>query len=458
MRARSLCRKYVLAGFTRLLFLKVCVFVFKCCPEHITHAMEESTESRDKYIQKHLKRRCEKSNIVQTSKTDMKDADYLDRFAMDDELTDLIACNEEDTEGVQNPGTRNVLKGFAIKLLLENIDRLTALWNDRYLPSLSTHFPLFVQSLTNRRSFFAQEAEIPCEMRGCDDDELVQEMDSYQIRKQEDRDEYIRIYGAFRTEMRKKRVLFKPATSELVGILARELEPLSKHKPVKRNAWHLLPLPQNNPVLTLFHTACRTYMGGDYEVINNTLRCIKEDEEDARRPRVMSEVLPALLFPFTTTSELVVYRADDLDGACDVLNTKGFFSTSLSYDIVRTFDDSRILQITIPPGTPFMPTTIINTEQAEIVLLPGTRLELVTATHFIEGGYIEGGIFAEYVVASNPPEFTDVEVVTILRAAISYRKNDFGQSDNRPLSDVPDKREQRSFIHNLVNSKYGGDW
>lgn len=410
--------------------------------------MEQSLKSRDKYIKKHLKRRCEKSNIVQTSKTDMKDADYLDRFAMDDELTDLIACNEEDT-----PGLENVLKGFAIKLLLENIDRLTALWNDRYLPNLSTHFPLFVQSLTNRRSFFAQEAEIPCEMRGCDDHELVQEMDSYQIRKQEDRDEYIRIYGAFRTEMRKKRVLFKPTTSELVGVLARELEPLSKHKPVKRDAWHLLPLPQNNPVLTLFHTACREYIGAEYETINNTLRCVKHDFEDASRPRVMSKVLPALLFPFTTTSELVVYRADGLDGACDTLNTKGFFSTSLSYDIVRTFDDSRTLQITIPPGTPFMPMTIINTEQVEIVLFPGTRLELVTATRFIEEG-----IFAEYIVASNPPEFTDVEVATVLRAAISYRKNDFGQSDNRPLKDVPDKREQRSFIHNLVNSKYGGDW
>lgn len=410
--------------------------------------MEESPESRDKYIEKHLKRRCEKSNIVQTSKTDMRDANFLDRFAMDDELTNLVACNEEDTPGVQN-----VLKGFAIKLLLENIDRLTALWNDRYLPSLSTHFPRFVQSLTNKSSFFAQKADIPCEMRGCDDDELVQEMDSYQIRKQDDRDEYHRIYGAFRTEMRKKRVLFKPATSELVGILARELEPLSKHKPVKRNAWHFLPLPRNNPVLTLFHTACREYMGEGYETINNTLRCIKHDFEDASRPRVMSKVLPALLFPFTTTSELVVYRADDLEIACDVLNTKGFFSTSLSYDVVRTFDDYRILQITIPPGTPFMPTTIINTEQAELVLLPGTRLELVTATRFTEG------IFAEYVVASNPPEFADdVEVATILRAAISYRKNDFGQSNNRPLSDVPDKREQRGFIYNLVNSKYGGDW
>lgn len=412
-----------------------------------SHAMEESAISRDEYIQKHLERRCEESNIVQTSKTDLQDADYLDRFAMDDELTYLIACNEEDT-----PGLQNVLKGFAIKLLLENIDRLTALWNDRYLPSLSTHFPLFVQSLTNRRSFFAQEAEIPCEMRACDDDELVQEMDSYQIRKQEDRDEYIRIYRAFRTEMKKKRVLFKPTTSEIVGILARELEPLSKHKPVKRDAWHLLPLPENNPVLTLFHTACREYMGGDYETINNTLRCVKHEEEDASRPRVMSKVLPGLLFPFTTTSELVVYRADGLDGACDILNTKGFFSTSLSYDFVRTFNDSRILQITIPPGTPFMPTTILNTEQAEIVLLPGTRLELVTATLFIEG------IFAEYVVASNPPELTDVEVATILRAAISYRKKDFGQRDNRPLRDVPDKREQRSFIHNLVNSNYGGDW
>lgn len=81
--------------------------------------------------------------------------------------------------------------------------------------------------------------------------------------------------------------------------------------------------------------------------------------------------------------------------------------------------------------------------QAEIALLPGTRLEKVSETQCRRNT-----VAVEYVVTSAPTaSFTDLETATILRSAISY--------DEKYLSsDVPSEQEQKKFIYELVNKWY----
>lgn len=90
------------------------------------------------------------------------------------------------------------------------------------------------------------------------------------------------------------------------------------------------------------------------------------------------KVLATLLFPATLSKDIVVFRKDTVMEKPRSFSTEGFFSTSLSYESVEEFNRSqrnRILRITIPKGTKFLPTIGIDRKEREITLMPGTTLE-----------------------------------------------------------------------------------
>lgn len=396
--------------------------------------------------------RFNKSEIA-AAHDQLDDSEFLNRFAMDKDLPLLISLDEYDDSKTK------IREAFGLKLLLENVPRLTNKHNTRYLPVLKEHYPQFFQGLVDNKSVYAQNALLPCSMRPCNDDEFAAELDGeygYDNTPEITAQPYVDTkngaslktnYKAIRSTMRKKHMTFEPVTPELIALLQRESTSASA--------------ALVNPLFAYIGGANETYAGMAFVVVNNTFRCVKDGSHEAwclgsecnvcRHYKTMQkwvgQVLPALLFPFTTNNELVVYRGDDMDISTDRFVVRGFLSTSLSVVTTEGFRGRRRMKIIIPAGTPFMPVIATHRDQAEIALLPGTELKKVRQI-----ACKNSTVFTEYVVDKGPPQLSTLEEATILRAAISYFHN------GNLTRDVPTKREQREFIYNLVNSKYGGDW
>jgi len=404
-------------------------------------------ESPEAFLTKSIDDAFNKSRLKATI-DHVNDADFLDHLAMDDDLPILmnqlgpIRHQTIYSRHDGNPALERIYKGFSIKLLFENIYRLTNDYNTLCLPSIEKHFPAFHRSLVDKKSFFANKALVPCEMKGCDEEEIEQEIEGMGFWSQSSKDEHRRKYENLRTQMRKNRVTFEPVTSQLVGLLERE----SRYPPLI------------NPFLILIGEAYWKYGGSDSKVINDVFRCVKEKSEIVKHqiPYLLSTFLPALVFPFITDNELVVYRVDNMDVSTDEFVVKGVLSTSLSLRVVTNEihwikEPNRKVKIIIPPGMPFMPLIVTQTYQAEIALLPGTTLKKKSEKTTKDGNNV-----VDYIVTKPPPKFDDWEVATILRSAIFYHEKN--KETPKILDSVPDTEEQKLFLYNLVNRKYGGDW
>ena len=418
---------------------------------YILRTMSEETkgdteyESPEDFFCKGIDDAFNKSRL-RTAIDHVNDTDFLDQLAIDDDLPILMnqldpVCNPlEYFRHDGNLALERIYRGFSIKLLFENIYRLTADYNTRCLPSLERHFPGFYHSLIEKKSVFVRKALVPCEMKGCDEAELDQQLEELSW-DQRSKDDFQRKYERLRTQMRKNRVMFEPVTSQLIGLLERE----ARYPPLI------------NPFLTLLGEAYGTYGGQGNKTINDLFRCIKaKGMQEYEMPRVVSTFLPALLFPFITDKELVCYRVDNMDMSTDEFVSKGVLSTSLSLRVVTNHihwvkDPSRKLKITVPPGTPFMPLIVTQTYQAEIALIPGTTLKKKTEKTTRDGNNV-----VEYIVTKPPPTLDNREVATILRTAIFYCEKN--KEIPLHLESVPDTDEQKLFLYNLVNRKYGGDW
>jgi hypothetical protein len=352
--------------------------------------------------------------------------DSLVGFASSEELSFLVNAPDSFLCGGEQ-----FYRRFSIKLILENFPRLTEKYNTRCLPLLKEHYKDFYDGLVSSGSVFGKEAVLPCEMRECDQDEYEKSLTLSRI-PFFDKNRHLRSYEKVRAQMRKKHITFEPVTPELILLL----EQTGAYPPL------------NEPMASCVNGAAFTYGNGNFRLINGLLRSEKsllESTGSAEIARVMSGVLPGLLFPFNTNNELVVWRADNMDVSTDTLVVSGFLSTTLCRCFTTEYGDKRNLKINMPRGTPFLPVIISKNRSAEIALLPGTKLSKVS-----EKTFGDGTLFVEYDVTSNPPPFEDLEVATILRAAFSYYAS--------LTIDVPSIEEQLKFIYNLINTRYNGDF
>ena len=402
---------------------------------------DSEKKSREGFFRQSIDDIFEKSQLRNIIKH-IKDDDFLDRLDTNDKIPILI--NQIDNpphigcaldERIR-PELGRLYRAFSINLLFENIFRLTNEYNTRHLPSLEKHFPLLYKKLVDTKSVFVRKALVPCEMRSCDEEDILQEMEGF---SQDEQDEHRRKYGILRSKMRKNRVTFQPVTPKLVGLIEKD----SRYPPL------------SNPFLELLGTAYRTYTSKDsdiYRLINQTLRSSYTPQDQFildfvyRKHESMSlhlsKFLPALVFPFTTNKDLIVYRSDDMRISTDEFVVKGVLSSSLSLR-VPSLSVKRLLKITIPAGQQFLPMIVIRNDMAEIGLLPGTRLKKTRETACSDGHCVE------YDVTSGPSEFSGLQIATILRAAICYKEGNVG--------DLPNNEEQDTFIYNLIDSKYDGE-
>ena len=124
-----------------------------------------------------------------------------------------------------------------------------------------------------------------------------------------------------------------------------------------------------------------TFKDDFFEKINHLLRGNKKFNgrniiTDSTLPTYIS-VLATLLFPATLSKDMIVYRKDTIMDKPNCFSTDAFFSTSFSYESVQPFNigkQNRIIRITIPQGTKFLPTIGIDRKEREITLMPGTTL------------------------------------------------------------------------------------
>lgn len=381
------------------------------------HVLDESLES---FLNKMNQQQ------IPSSSEQLKNPDMLYQLTMDGGLR---------VGRMSEIASVDIMTSFSIKLLLDNIPRLTDFYNKICLPNLKKHFPQFYQDFKSAESDYVQEALVPCEMTHCDDEEFKERLKGRGLHEDTINRAH-RDYEAFRSTMRKKRVTFDPVTSDFIRLLAA--------------VWRYAPT--HNPLMCFIQSACVTYDDGQgCTFINGILRSVKDYSLEGKpyNTQAVTKLLPGLLFPFRSNHELVVYRADNMEISTDFLVVKGMLSSSLSLEATSRFGDERVLKIIVPPGTLFLPTIVFENRNAEITLLPGTELELVKRTKFAKGSFVE------YRVTKNPPKFEEKQIATILRAAISGHMGHLVWNVSR---DVPSDEEQNRFIYNLVNKKYGGDW
>lgn len=107
---------------------------------------------------------------------------------------------------------------FSIKLILENLPRLTEEYNTRFLPLLKEHFEDFYDGLVDSGYDFGKKAVIPCEMRECDQDEYFKTLSHVPSFSRHD---HLRKYKDVRDQMRKNQITFEPVTSDLIMLLER---------------------------------------------------------------------------------------------------------------------------------------------------------------------------------------------------------------------------------------------
>ena len=143
-----------------------------------------------------------------------------------------------------------------------------------------------------------------------------------------------------------------------------------------------------------------------FEEMNHLLIKSKELRQEMLTPgtsTIYISLLVILLFPATLSKDIIVYRKDTTMKTDNIFYTDGFFSTSLSYESVEEFQEgakkSRIIRITIPRGTKFLPTLGIDRKEREITLMPGTTLVRESGACQVEKyrkGYAH--IFCDYKV------------------------------------------------------------
>ena len=144
-----------------------------------------------------------------------------------------------------------------------------------------------------------------------------------------------------------------------------------------------------------------------YGKINEIFRGEKiiNDETDEITISKSIDVCKMMVFPTSLSEDLTVYRRDEHDEMNESITTSGFYSCSLDFDRVRTYNDlsgtGRILKIKIPSGQKFLIVNSFRTQEKEIVLMPSTLLMNNNNSTGIPCRQINDSseiVFCEYVV------------------------------------------------------------
>jgi len=166
-----------------------------------------------------------------------------------------------------------------------------------------------------------------------------------------------------------------------------------------------------------------------------------------------------MIFPVSLSYDLFVYRYEKSYEIDEYITTSEFYSCSLSFDRVRTYNDipdaGRMIKIKIPRGQKFLVVNSFSEYDNEIILMPSTFLRI--------NGYekIESRLLFEYVVERTYE--MDVNIIkllmqmeskTILKIIVNDVKN-FDNTEqiyklNKQL-DENNKRSDRKFKELLDN-------
>lgn len=347
---------------------------------------------------------------------------------------------------------RYVYQTYASRILVENLDQLVSNYN-RILDSVRKFFPDFNLVHEGHNRIFGVRADYTCNLRKCSDDEIVSRMKSHGLQEEDIDEEDIEYEKKLMTEF------YESEFSDTVNGKARNV---------------------SESGLSVFTSNLKSvlerygyYTGNGYIPINALFR------GDRNANTTMSNMITAfrnfaqvMILPLYIEEDIVLYRGDGLSVSSDRLVTKGFYSGGLSILDMGGFvkNGGRLLKITVPGGTPFLPLILDRHDEGEIVLLPGTTLEKTSQMD------LENGHYSEYTVVGHPPKFTELEEATILKNFIPHTFEEIistfkvgGNASTKrkkkafldtipPPQGTSSEEETTKFIIDLVNSKYGGDW
>lgn len=212
---------------------------------------------------------------------------------------------------------------------------------------------------------------------------------------------------------------------------------------------------------------------GQSPQINSVLRCEKGEDGSFPGPYVdlTLSALSMLLFPSRLSQDLVVYRGDGMGSSSSTMTTRGLTSTSVTLRTIKQFTRRRILRITIPAGTKFMPVILKRMDEGEILLYPGTVLERTSYRDILDDEGEARGLVCDYVV-KNVPEMSDRAKATIFRRHVALlwdtlfrngrpqiRARKQGLVFPEPPPTKPDSREREmEILVDLLNTEFGCDW
>lgn len=176
----------------------------------------------------------------------------------------------------------------------------------------------------------------------------------------------------------------------------------------------------------------KAYTGEQYKTINQFYRG-QGKVEDMTPFDVLNALLftSSYMFPATLSTDLVVYRYDSIKICPEEFKCKGYYSTALLFDSCKHFAlvnesnvnnkiKNRLMKITIPAGTKFLPTFAVVSKETEITLLPGTRLKLTTLDKEKSGDGKVQIRFCEYTITETPPEMTRDLKRRLFKVAMTY--------------------------------------
>lgn len=220
---------------------------------------------------------------------------------------------------------------------------------------------------------------------------------------------------------------------------------------IKGGMWNLVVPTQ----ITSLSIKCNIYrIDENYSDINLAFR----EHQAKLHPGITRNILDlagALLFPAYLKQDLTVFRIDHQRTTERTFKTTGFYSTTLSYDVAKGFDKTetrarkndivRILKITIPKGTPFLPLFKCYPTEREITLIPGSTLK--RSDHCDEGNLSYGGKYkiCEYTVINTVELSDQVQQRIFDRLHAEKSKHE----ENYHLLSF---REEKKLVEDIVNA------
>jgi len=410
------------------------------------HAEREKSRQLFKDVKNHVFENLSDENVPLLSSIARATTGFTgyDFHSVDDALG-LIHKHFGDFD--DNIERQEIYATFADRLAVENAQQLTEKYN-HVMENVRKFFPEFNLAHRAHNPIFGSDAIVSCQIRRCSKDDVANEL---------------RNGDPFAEDVSPQQIERQQAFFD--NFYETEYDDTVQAKAMSIRDMRLGIFPKG--LKSMF--SYEKYTGNGYMVLNDFFRCNKASVNSLEdMVGIFTRFAQNLCLPFYTDRDFRIYRGDGFPVSAQTLETKGFFSGSLSVVELGKFVKSggRMIQINIPKGTPFLPLIMERTDEGEISLLPGTVLEKQSEM------LLENGHFAEYTVAQNPPGMTELEEATIFKNIIPERFEDivgriklFSEEKGKQwASSLPEAEGVASqedilrFAISFINAKYGGDW